>query len=120
MQKRILIIEDEPDIATIVTYRLEATGYQSDTASNGKIALDFIQAQKYNLVFLDYQLPDMRAQDIALKIRASEMNHNIPIILATASIDDIAIKAKECLCVDFLTKPFEPETLLEMALKHSR
>jgi len=111
MSKKILIIDDEPDVMKMVVYRLKAKGYEIFTAANGKEGVEIAVIQEPSLVILDYRLPDLKAEEVIRQIYANEETKGVPVILVTASTENISEKAKECGAVDYIPKPIEPEEL---------
>ena len=118
MSKKILIIDDEPDVMKMVVYRLKAKGYEIFTAPNGKDGVEAAKLQKPALILLDYRLPDLSAEEVARQIHINEETKVVPIILVTASAEDISAKAKECGAVDYIPKPIEPEELYAKVEKY--
>ncbi len=117
MAKKIVIIDDESDIIKILTYRLKAKGYEVFSAANGKAGLMLVDKERPDLIFLDLRLPDMDGLEVTKQIRKKEALKHTPIILITASIENVAQKAKEC-DLDYMTKPIDPKTLYEKVEKY--
>ncbi|MFA5270812.1 MAG: response regulator [Candidatus Omnitrophota bacterium] len=116
--KKVLIVDDEPDILRVITFRLKKAGYEVFTAENGQSALDLIYANKPDLILLDLRMPIMSGDVVCAKIKKDNALKDIPIILLTASSgakNAENIKAIET--DDYLIKPFEPEVLLEKVKK---
>jgi DNA-binding response OmpR family regulator len=114
MSKRILIVDDEPDVLRLVALRLKKSGYEVLTASDGKTGLDMINSEKPDLVLLDLRLPNMDGIDVCKHAKSDEALKDIPIILFTATADvEVAETAKETGANDYIVKPFEPNELLE-------
>lgn len=111
--KKILVVDDEPDILKVVVFRLKKAGYEVVQAALGKEALRLVKAGRPDLVVLDYRLPDMSGIDIAKVMKADEGLKGIPIILLTASSDEDMAVAVKTACIDeYLKKPFDPDELL--------
>ncbi len=108
--KRILIVEDEPDIQELLRAYLEDAGYQTAVAGDGVAALALFGGQPFDLVLLDLGLPDMDGLDIVKTVRTWS---SVPIIILSARGQE---KLKvECLDVgadDYVTKPFGVDELL--------
>ncbi|MCA9392256.1 response regulator [candidate division WWE3 bacterium] len=83
MDKKILIIEDEPFILETYSRELEKTGYQIDTAVDGTSGLDKSLNQEYDLILLDIMLPEMNGIDILREIKKNEKASKTPVILLT-------------------------------------
>ena len=118
MPKKILIIDDEIDVMKMVVYRLKAKGFEIVTATSGKDGINMAKAHVPDLILLDYRLPDINAPEVAQKLREEENLKHTPIILITASIQEIQEKAKECDAVEYLAKPIDPNELYEKVGKH--
>lgn len=116
--KKVLIVDDEPDMLKAISFRLKKAGYEILTAVNGKIALDIISSNKPDLVLLDLRMPVMGGEEVCAKIKNDELLKDLPIILLTASSGGkIADKAKELGVEDCLVKPFDSEVLLKKVQK---
>lgn len=114
MAKKILFVDDEPDLLKVATFRLKKAGYEVVQAVDGQEALDILAGgSPPDLILLDLRLPVVSGYEVCIKVKGDEKTKNIPVILFTASTQDIARKAKEWGAEDYLLKPFEPEVLLE-------
>jgi DNA-binding response OmpR family regulator len=112
-KKKILIVDDEPDILKLPSLRLRKLGYDILTAVNGKQALDSMRKEKPDLVLLDLALPLLSGDEVCKKSKNNEELKHIPIILFTASSNTMtADKAKMLGADDFVVKPFDPEELM--------
>ncbi|HBO58555.1 MAG TPA: phosphate regulon transcriptional regulatory protein PhoB [Alphaproteobacteria bacterium] len=112
MQK-IMIVEDEDDIVTLLQYNLEREGFEVAAETNGGRAVDAIAVQQPDLILLDWMLPEKSGIDICREIRESNDLRNIPIIMLTArgeeadKIEGLSIGAD-----DYMTKPFSVPELV--------
>lgn len=110
---RILVVEDEKDIAGFIKDGLEEEGYAVDVTYNGKDGLDMALANidSYDILLLDWMLPGMSGIDICRNVRKE--NKTIPIILLTAkdTVDD-TVFGLESGANDYLKKPFAFEELV--------
>ena len=110
MAERILIVEDEINIATPVRTYLEKAGFDVDHALTGADALRLMEATPPNLIVLDLNLPDFDGLEVCRRIRATSQ---VPIIMVTARDDDIdKIVGLEVGADDYLTKPFNVRELV--------
>ncbi|BAQ09730.1 response regulator transcription factor [Sporosarcina sp. FSL W7-1349] len=111
MNERILIIEDEENIARVLQLELEFEGYVTGVAHTGTEGLIQYREQEWDLVLLDLMLPELNGLDVLRRIRATEME--TPVILLTAK-NDVADKVAglDLGANDYVTKPFEIEELL--------
>ncbi|MEI8176754.1 MAG: response regulator [Candidatus Omnitrophota bacterium] len=111
MPKKILVIDDEADVMKVVVYRLKAKGYVVATAVSGEEGVAAAAASKPDLIILDFRLPDLASTEITERFRRDGKNQETPVILVTASVEKISVKAKECGAVDSIAKPIDPEEL---------
>jgi len=113
-RKRVLIVDDEPDILKTVIFRLKKAGYQVITARDGKTALELAREERPDLILLDVRLPVMDGCDVCQSLKSDDNFKKIPVIFLTASVaDKIADKTKASGANDYIIKPFEPEELLD-------
>jgi DNA-binding response OmpR family regulator len=111
MKQRILVVEDEKQIAKILKIELEYEGYEAIIAYDGKSGLQAALNEKIDLILLDVMLPEMNGIEVLRKIRKE--NNLIPVILLTArnmTMDKVA--GLDQGANDYITKPFEIEELL--------
>ena len=102
----ILICDDEKDIVSALKIYLEAEGYRTFAAYNGREALAIIRAQEIHLVLMDIMMPEMDGISAMVKIRESS---NLPIILLTAKGEDSdKVLGLNVGADDYITKPFNP------------
>lgn len=110
MAARILIIEDDRDIAELVARNLEAAGFETAVVHAGDLALAAVREQQPSLVVLDVMLPGLDGLEITRRIRARS---DLPILLLTARRGEAdKILGFELGADDYLTKPFSPRELL--------
>jgi two-component system phosphate regulon response regulator PhoB len=113
MSERILLIEDEQDLADIVAYNMKKEGFAVSHSSTGKDALEALQNGSFDIVLLDLMLPDMSGIDICKKIRANEKTSNLPIIMVTAKGEEIdRVVGFEVGADDYVMKPFSARELI--------
>ncbi len=111
MSKKILVIDDEPDIVKVVTARLQSAGYQTAVAFNGLEGLEKLKIEKPDLIILDVIMPQMDGYTFVKEIKSKHETKNIPIIMLSAKDkmkDLFAIEGVK----DYIVKPFESEELL--------
>ena len=112
MNNKILIVEDEKDIRDLITYALQAKGYETISADDGEKALKMLKENKPDLVILDWMLPSVSGLEICRNIRRDENIKNIPIIMLTAKItEDDKILGLDSGADDYITKPFSTAEL---------
>ncbi len=108
---RILLVEDEESIQTLLKLNLEAEGYEVLVASTGKEAISYFQQQSFQLIILDIMLPEMDGLEVCQRIRLSDQK--IPILFLTArDTSEDRIQGLRIGGDDYLPKPFALEELL--------
>ncbi|MDD5097862.1 MAG: response regulator [Candidatus Omnitrophica bacterium] len=118
MPKKILIVDDEPDLLRVTTFRLKKAGYEISSATNGQEALDLIRANPPDLVLLDLRLPLIDGYEVCRQVKSDPGLKHVPVILFTASIGhDISETVKKVMADDYVIKPFEPDDLLSKIKK---
>lgn len=112
-KKKILVVEDELDMLMAIKLRLETSGYEVITATDGLEGLNKARRFKPDLIILDIMLPKMNGFKVARFLKFDEVYKKIPIVMLTAlsSEQDRNIGA-ETGGDAYITKPFEPEQLL--------
>lgn len=110
---KILVIEDERDIAELIAHNLEREGFQVETAMSGEEGLSKAKIEPPGLVVLDIMLPEMNGLDVCRSLRSDGTTRGIPIIMLTARDEDIdVVTGLEVGADDYLTKPFSPRVLI--------
>lgn len=117
MAKKILIVDDEPDVLKVAVFRLKKHGYEILQGIDGMEAFDLAKEQQPDLILLDMRLPKMCGDDVCRRLKAEEALKHIPVILFTASTVGINEKMAASSAQDFLLKPFNPEELLSKVRK---
>jgi DNA-binding response OmpR family regulator len=119
MEKKILIVDDEAHIRMLIEQTLEELeddGVSFLTADNGEDALRIITQEKPELVFLDVMMPKMNGMEVCRKVKKELMLEQVYIVLLTAKGQEVdRLKGQEVGADIYLTKPFDPETLLDKA-----
>ncbi|RME91577.1 MAG: response regulator [Anaerolineae bacterium] len=112
--KRILCIEDEPEMIDLIRLILSRRGFEVIGASGGVDGLQKVRAEMPDLVLLDLMMPDMDGWEVYQQMKADEKTKNIPVIVVTAkaqSIDKV-LGLHIAKVDDYITKPFSPQELL--------
>ncbi len=111
-KKKILVVDDQPHIARILSLHLRLDDYEVVTASGGREALLKIESEKPDLVLLDIMMPDFDGRMVLETIRSDPLYRDLPVIMLTALDEDEEIRRTQFLDPDvYLTKPFDPEVL---------
>ncbi|MCG6884136.1 MAG: response regulator [Silicimonas sp.] len=112
--RRVLLIEDEPNIIEAIRFILSRDGWRVDTHSDGKSALDAIRERSPDLVILDVMLPNRSGYDILNDLRSEEATRNLPVLMLTARGQKKDRELAEKLGASrFMTKPFSNGEILE-------
>lgn len=110
MSTRILIIEDDPNIAELIRLYLEKDGFEVSTATDGKSGVDLYHKEKPNLILLDIMLPEMDGWAVCKEIRKKDRT---PIIMLTAKDETIdKITGLELGADDYISKPFDMKEVI--------
>ena len=113
MSTRVLVVEDDPDIADLVARYLEKAGYTATRVSSGRDALDAVRAKAPDLIVLDVMLPHVDGLEVCRLLRANDHTASIPIIMLTARAEESErIVGLEMGADDYLAKPFSPNELV--------
>ena len=113
MSARILIVEDDPDIANLVAHYLGRAGFATELQSSGREALKAIATDPPELLILDLMLPQMDGLEICRTVRADDKTSAVPIIMLTARGEESdRVVGLELGADDYLAKPFSPNELV--------
>jgi len=112
--KKILVVDDEPDVLKIICLRLEKAGYDIICGRDGMEALDLARQIIPDLIVLDVYLPDMNGDDLTRVMKNDDKLKTIPIILVSATAVSVAQRARDCGAAGHIGKPFEPGELLDL------
>ena len=119
MAKKLLIVDDEAHIRMLIEQTLEELedeGVEFLTAENGEEALQIIQAENPQLVFLDVMMPKMNGMEVCRRVKKELALQNIYIVLLTAKGQELdRLKGQEVGADVYMTKPFDPEVILNKA-----
>jgi DNA-binding response OmpR family regulator len=117
--KRVVCIEDEPEMIDLVRLILGRKGFEVIGANGGVEGLEAVRREKPDLVLLDLMMPDMDGWEVYQQIKADEELRHIPVVVVTAkaqSIDKV-LGLHIAKVDDYITKPFGPQELLESVSK---
>jgi len=120
--KRILIIEDEEDMAASLKYSLEREGgYDVTTARTGETGLALARDRTFDLILLDLMLPGLDGLEICRALRSSDESGAVPILMLTARVDETdKLVGLEVGADDYITKPFSMKEVLARVKAHLR
>ena len=112
---RILICDDDPAILRVLQVNLEVEGYETLLAHHGEEALKIAGAEKPDLIILDIMMPRMDGYQTCSALKNDPATKDIPVVFLSAKAQDSDIeKGKSYEVEDYITKPFDPDTLIEV------
>ena len=110
---RILVVEDEPDIAALIAYQLTREGFRVETAATGPDAISAVNRAVPDLMILDLMLPGMSGDEVLEVLREEPATQSTPVLILTAKKQqEDRIRGLELGADDYLTKPFSPRELV--------
>ncbi|MFC1674579.1 PleD family two-component system response regulator [Candidatus Omnitrophota bacterium] len=110
---RVLAVDDEPEFAKMVSYRLKSAGYSVDIAFNGKQCIEQAKVSLPDIIVLDIKMPELDGIATAFKLKASPATSKIPIIMCTGIEDDDAqVLTRNLNVVDYFKKSSDMKELV--------
>ncbi|HEX9186097.1 MAG TPA: response regulator transcription factor [Vicinamibacteria bacterium] len=111
--KRVLVVEDDPDIVELIVHYLRAEGFEAQALGDGRQALERIRDGGHDLVVLDLQLPGLDGLSLCAELRRDRQTRAIPVIMLTARGDEAdRVVGLEVGADDYVVKPFSPKELV--------
>src|SRR5262245_23631443 len=121
MAKRIAIVEDEAELASLIEFNLTRHGYQAQVLGGSKGTLKALEQAKPDLILLDVMLPDTDGFELCRQIRQSAALARTPVLFLTARSDEVdRVLGLEIGGDDYMTKPFSPRELIARVKAHLR
>jgi len=121
MPKRIAIVEDEDELASLIEYNLSRQGYQTQLLNGAKGTLKTLEQGKPDLILLDVMLPEVDGFELCRMIRQSPVLGRTPVLFLTARSDEVdRVLGLEIGGDDYMTKPFSPRELIARVKAHLR
>jgi two-component system phosphate regulon response regulator PhoB len=112
-KRKILIVEDEKDIADLIHFNIFKAGFDATLAMNGNEAIEKARDIGPDLILLDLMIPEISGYEVCSILRENPKTKNIPIIILTArGAEEDIVKGLESGADDYITKPFSPKVLL--------
>lgn len=111
MADKILVVDDEEEIRSLLCSFLEGQGYQVILASDGNEALDLVETENAQVIILDIKLPGLNGIEVCKRLKAQEKTRSIPVIIITG-FGDNKLLALDVGADDFVNKPFDMADLL--------
>jgi two-component system alkaline phosphatase synthesis response regulator PhoP len=111
MDKKVLVVDDEQSIVTLLKYNLEQAGYTVVTAMDGEEGINLAAEEKPDLMVLDLMLPKLDGIEVCKQLRQQKIN--VPILMLTAKDDEFdKVLGLELGADDYMTKPFSPREVV--------
>jgi len=121
MPKKIAIVEDEAELASLIEYNLTHHGYETQVLGGSKGTLKSLEQFRPDLILLDVMLPDLDGFELCRQIRQSSGLGRTPVLFLTARSDEVdRVLGLEIGGDDYMTKPFSPRELLARVKAHLR
>lgn len=121
MKKKIAVVEDEPELASLIEYNLERGGFQTRVFTGATDTMRELEAWGPDLVVLDVMLPDKDGFELCRLIRRSDKLNQLPVLFLTARSDEVdRVLGLEIGGDDYITKPFSPRELTARIKAHLR
>lgn len=118
LRKRLLLVDDDIDVATMYEMQLAAHGFQVSTAHSGAEAINRASAEHPDLIYLDLGLPEMHGFEVLERLRATPRTAGIPVIILTNySEPDLVERGRELGAHDYLIKAHTPPAALAEATR---
>ncbi len=109
--KKILVVDDEPSIVTLVEFNLTKAGFDVKTAYDGRKAIDLVMEWSPDFIVLDLMLPELSGMEVCKKLRQDKIG--VPILMLTAKDEEFdKVLGLELGADDYMTKPFSPRELV--------
>jgi two-component system, OmpR family, phosphate regulon response regulator PhoB len=111
--KKILIVEDDPNISKLVEYNLQKAGYKTNVLNSGEHVIQTLRSEKYHLVVLDLMLPVLDGLEICKMIKNDKKLSSIKVLILTAKGEELdKVLGFELGADDYVVKPFSPRELI--------
>lgn len=115
----ILVVEDDPQVARLITLVLQRNGYDAHVVADGQSALTRVLEARPAMIFADLTLRGMSGAALCSALKAETGTRDIPYVILSADAD-IAEKARVCGADDYIGKPFEFDDLIRLVNKYAR
>ncbi len=109
----VLVVDDEPDVLKVISMRLKSAGFNVESVSSGKAALEAISRNIPHVVVLDIYMPEMTGYEVLQKLRQNSQTVSLPVIMLSAGFSqEEKIKAFDLGADDYIVKPYEEEEFI--------
>lgn len=115
----ILVVEDDPQVARLISLVLQRSGHRSEVVADGQSALERARDGHPSMIFADLTIKGMGGEQLCSALKAQPETRDIPYVVVSGD-RDIAEKARMCGADDYMGKPFEFEDLIRLVNKYAR
>lgn len=113
MPQKILVVEDDRSIQSLISYKLKNSGFEVYLASNGAEALEFLAKNTVDLILADLMMPVMSGKEFLVAVKKNEFTKDIPVVILTAkTLENEVIEGLAMGADDYIKKPFSPAELI--------
>jgi two-component system alkaline phosphatase synthesis response regulator PhoP len=113
--KKVLVVDDEPDVLLLCRVNLEFEGYEVVEAADGQQAMDKVAEHRPDVILLDVMMPRMDGWQVLSALKADEAYREIPVVMLTAKVQDAdQIRGWSAGVAEYITKPFSPLSLSQV------
>ena len=117
--RKVLIVDDEPDVVSLIERTLTSDGFDVVKAYDGIGALDLVSTEKPDLVLLDLMMPMMSGYEVCQLLKSNPQTRDIPVVcLSSAHTPDARAHSLKAGAVELITKPFFPKELIAQIRRH--
>ena len=117
----VLVVEDDAEINALVGAYAQLCGFSYISALNGADGLAEAVSRHPSLIVLDLMLPDFDGFEVCTRLKKSTVTKDVPVIMLTAlNSEQGRQRGKRCGAVEYITKPFDPDTLMQAITRHAR
>lgn len=115
----ILVVEDDPQVARLISLVLQRNGHEAQVVSDGQSALERAKAARPSMIFADLTIKGMGGEQLCSTLKSLPETKGIPYVIVSGD-RDIAEKARVCGADDYMGKPFEFDDLIRLVKKYAR
>ncbi len=115
----ILVVEDDPQVARLISLVLQRSGHESQVVADGQSALERAREKKPTMIFADLTIKGRGGEQLCSALKSHAETKDIPYVVVSGD-RDIAEKARQCGADDYMGKPFEFEDLIRLVNKYAR
>lgn len=118
MAKKILLVDDDPDLLRMISFSLKKKGYEVSTGQDGREALDMASRLMPDIMLLDVNLPLINGDEVSRLCKQDEKLKHLTVILMSALREDLSEKARNSGADGLISKPFELSELFSLVQRH--